>query len=221
VARQPSRASSLSPTSSLAGARHADVAHGAGNRTGTERCAAPLLALQVENTLEPIVHEMWHRSPTFRRQVMRLAREPALVVTIAICRFGCSSRCSGDDSVVAGPWASAAGAGAGQTGQRRDPRRAHRARAGARARAGRRAEHSARCEAPLLRWQGCASEGDGRSTGPRTRTIRRTEPCPRSERCPSVTPAPSMARTRARKSTMSVEIAGSHPRGETHASVQA
>ena len=68
-----------------------DVAHGADDGAGIERCAAPLLALQVENGLEPIVHEMWHRSPTFRRQVARLADESALVVTIAIRRVESSS----------------------------------------------------------------------------------------------------------------------------------
>jgi hypothetical protein len=34
---------------------------------------------------------MWHRSPTFRRQVMRLTREPDLVVTLAVWRQGTSS----------------------------------------------------------------------------------------------------------------------------------
>jgi hypothetical protein len=73
-----------------AGATH-DVAQGTEARSGMERCQAPLRNLQVANTLEPIVHEMWHRSPTFRRQVRRLTREPELVVTIAIWRFESSS----------------------------------------------------------------------------------------------------------------------------------
>jgi hypothetical protein len=63
-----------------------DVVHGADDRAGIERCAPALLAVEVEHRLESIVHEMWHRSPTFRRQVMRLTDEPALVVTIAIWR---------------------------------------------------------------------------------------------------------------------------------------
>ena len=74
----------------LAGATH-EVAQGIEARAGNERCAAPLRNLQIENTLEPIVREMWHRSQTFRRQVRRLTHEPSLVVTIAICRVGCSS----------------------------------------------------------------------------------------------------------------------------------
>ncbi len=49
-------------------------------------CAIPLPALQIEMTLEPIVREMCRRSPTFRRQLIRLADAPGLVVTVATRR---------------------------------------------------------------------------------------------------------------------------------------
>jgi hypothetical protein len=74
----------------LAGARR-EVAQGAEQRDPIQRCAPSPPNLQVERRLQPIVHEMWHRSPTFRRQVMRLTREPDLVVTIAVWRQGTST----------------------------------------------------------------------------------------------------------------------------------
>ncbi len=74
----------------LAGARHG-IAQGAETRHPIQQCAPPPPNLQVERRLQPIVHEMWHRSPTFRRQVMRLTREPGLVVTISIWRLETSS----------------------------------------------------------------------------------------------------------------------------------
>ena len=48
-------------------------------------------ALQIAQTLEPIVGEMCRRSPTFRRQLIRLAAAPGLVLTVAIRRVATSS----------------------------------------------------------------------------------------------------------------------------------
>jgi hypothetical protein len=56
-------------------------------RDGVERCPQPLSMLAMQKALEPVVHEMCRRSPTFRRQLLRLADAPGLVVTIAIVRF--------------------------------------------------------------------------------------------------------------------------------------
>ena len=58
---------------------------------GVEPCAIPLPALQIEKPLQPVVREMCWRSPTFRRQLIRLADAPGLVVTVAIGRFRTSS----------------------------------------------------------------------------------------------------------------------------------
>ena len=71
-------------------ARHAD-AQGTEASEGVEPCAIPLPALQIEKALEPIVREMCRRSPTFRRQLIRLADAPGLVVTVAIRRVRTSS----------------------------------------------------------------------------------------------------------------------------------
>ena len=49
-----------------------------------EPCAIPLPALRIAKTLEPVVREMCRRSPTFRRQLIRLANAPRLVVNVAI-----------------------------------------------------------------------------------------------------------------------------------------
>jgi hypothetical protein len=64
-------------------ARHADAQSPEGTE-GIQPCAIPLPALQIETTLEPIVREMCRRSPTFRRQLIRLADASGLVVTVAI-----------------------------------------------------------------------------------------------------------------------------------------
>ena len=48
-------------------------------------------ALQIATVLEPIVREMCRRSPTFRRQLIRLADAPGLVVTVAVRRARPSS----------------------------------------------------------------------------------------------------------------------------------
>jgi hypothetical protein len=64
-------------------ARHAD-AQGTEASEGVERCASPLPALQIEKPLEPIVREMCRRSLTFRRQLIRLAGAPGLVVTVTV-----------------------------------------------------------------------------------------------------------------------------------------
>jgi hypothetical protein len=66
-------------------ARHAD-AQGTEARGEVELCAMSLPALHIEKALEPIVAEMCHRSPTFRRQLIRLVDAPGLVVTVAIRR---------------------------------------------------------------------------------------------------------------------------------------
>ena len=62
--------------------RHAD-AQGTEASEPVEPCAIPHPALQIEKALEPIVREMCRRSPTFRRQLIRLADAPGLVVTVA------------------------------------------------------------------------------------------------------------------------------------------
>ena len=66
-------------------ARPAD-AQGTEASDRVEPCAIPLPALQIETALEPIVREMCRRSPTFRRQLIRLADAPGLVVTVTIRR---------------------------------------------------------------------------------------------------------------------------------------
>ncbi len=66
-------------------ARHAD-AQATEASEAFEPCAIPHPALQIEKALEPIVREMCRRSPTFRRQLIRLADAPHLVVTVAITR---------------------------------------------------------------------------------------------------------------------------------------
>jgi hypothetical protein len=58
---------------------------------GVEPCAIPPPALQIAKVLEPIVREMCRRSPTFRRQLIRLADAPGLVVTVAVRRARTSS----------------------------------------------------------------------------------------------------------------------------------
>ena len=73
------------------GGRHAG-AQGAEVREAVERCALPRSMLEMQKGLEPIVHEMCRRSPTFRRQLFRLADAPGLVVTIAIVRFRTSDQ---------------------------------------------------------------------------------------------------------------------------------
>ena len=69
----------------VSSARHAD-AQGTEARGEVELCAMPLPALHIEKALEPIVREMCRRSATFRRQLIRLADAPHLVVTVAITR---------------------------------------------------------------------------------------------------------------------------------------
>ncbi len=71
-------------------ARHADAQAPEGTE-GAQPCAIPLPTLQIERTLEPIVREMCRRSPTFRRQLIRLAGAPGLVVTVATWRVRPSS----------------------------------------------------------------------------------------------------------------------------------
>ena len=71
-------------------ARHADAQRTEAS-DGVEPCAIALPALQIATTLEPIVREMCRRSPTFRRQLIRLADAPGLVVTVAIRRVRTSS----------------------------------------------------------------------------------------------------------------------------------
>ena len=70
----------LAPGGRRAGAQDTEA------RDGVERCAQPRSMLARQTALEPVVHEMCRRSPTFRRQLLRLADAPGLVVTIAIVR---------------------------------------------------------------------------------------------------------------------------------------
>jgi hypothetical protein len=72
-------------------ARHAH-AQGMEASERAERCAIPLPALHLGKPLEPVVREMCRRSLTFRRQLIRLADAPGLVVTVAIGRGQTSSR---------------------------------------------------------------------------------------------------------------------------------
>jgi hypothetical protein len=45
-------------------------------------CAAATEIPQVNQLFQRTMHDMWHRSPTFRRQIARLAADSSLVVTI-------------------------------------------------------------------------------------------------------------------------------------------
>jgi hypothetical protein len=64
-------------------------AHAQGTETREEiqLCALPLSTLTIQKALVPIVHEMCRRSTTFRRQLLRLADAPGLVVTLTVTRF--------------------------------------------------------------------------------------------------------------------------------------
>ncbi len=53
-----------------------------------DRCASPLVTLDVERPLQHIVLETWRRSITFRRQGAHLANEPTLTVTVGLWIFG-------------------------------------------------------------------------------------------------------------------------------------
>jgi hypothetical protein len=68
------------------GSRHAD-AQVTDAHEGVEICALPLSMLQMQKALDPVVREMCRRSPTFRRQLLRLADAPDLVITLAITRL--------------------------------------------------------------------------------------------------------------------------------------
>jgi predicted GNAT family acetyltransferase len=52
-------------------------------------CAAPLGALRVQGELQRVVHTIWHRSPTVRRQLARIASEGTLVITLGYCSNAC------------------------------------------------------------------------------------------------------------------------------------
>jgi hypothetical protein len=56
------------------------------------RCQAIANGLRVGATLRPVVAEMCRQSPTFRRQVVRLAQQQGLVVTVEPGLFGPASR---------------------------------------------------------------------------------------------------------------------------------
>jgi hypothetical protein len=56
------------------------------------RCEAMAARLSIAPALRPIVAEMCQRAPTFRRQVVRLAREPGLEVTVRSGRFAPGGR---------------------------------------------------------------------------------------------------------------------------------
>ena len=74
----------------VSSARHAD-AQGTEASEGVQPCAIPLPTLHIETALEPVVREMCRRSPTFRRQLIRLADAPGLAVTVATRRVRPSS----------------------------------------------------------------------------------------------------------------------------------
>ncbi len=59
------------------------AAQGTEAGAAVEPCAIPP-GLQIENPLEPIVREICRRSLTFRRQLIRLADAPGLVVSVAV-----------------------------------------------------------------------------------------------------------------------------------------
>ena len=71
-------------------AGHAD-AQGTEPSEGVESCAIPFPAMRIEQRLEPIVRETCRRSLTFRRQLIRLASAPRLLVTVAVRPLGTSS----------------------------------------------------------------------------------------------------------------------------------
>jgi hypothetical protein len=73
----------------VSGGRHA--AQGEEEVRGVERCALPPAMVKLPKGFEGIVHEMCRRSPTFRRQLVRLADAPRLVVTLTITRFRTSA----------------------------------------------------------------------------------------------------------------------------------
>ena len=56
-----------------------------------ESCGAPLDALQIDGSLRRVVHEIWHRSPTVRAQLARIAGERALIVSFGYCGTSCPS----------------------------------------------------------------------------------------------------------------------------------
>ena len=56
-----------------------------------ESCGAPLDALRIDGGLRRVVHEIWHRSPTVRAQLARIAGEPGLVVSFGYCGGSCPS----------------------------------------------------------------------------------------------------------------------------------
>ena len=74
----------------VSSARHAD-AQGTEPAEGVEPCAMPLPALQIEKRLEPVVREICRRSLTFRRQLIRLANVPGLLVTVRVRALQTSS----------------------------------------------------------------------------------------------------------------------------------
>jgi hypothetical protein len=56
-----------------------------------ESCGAPLDALRMDGGLRRVVHEIWHRSPTVRAQLARIAGERELVVSFGYCGTSCPS----------------------------------------------------------------------------------------------------------------------------------
>jgi hypothetical protein len=56
-------------------------------QTLAEPCPDPTAVMSVERPFRPIVHELWRRAPTFRRQVLRIRQESSLTVAIGLWRF--------------------------------------------------------------------------------------------------------------------------------------
>jgi hypothetical protein len=56
------------------------------------RCEALAATLQIAPPLRPVIAEMCHRAPTFRRQLVRLARHTNLAVTVSRGVFAASGR---------------------------------------------------------------------------------------------------------------------------------
>jgi hypothetical protein len=59
----------------------------AGWRSPAARCEAMADTLAIADPLRPVVTDLCRRSPTFRRQVARLADQPDLVVTVRAVSF--------------------------------------------------------------------------------------------------------------------------------------
>lgn len=64
----------------------------AGWRAPADRCEAMAAGLDIASVLRPVVTDLCHRAPTFRRQVARLASQTDLVVTVRSVTFPATAR---------------------------------------------------------------------------------------------------------------------------------